>query len=147
METYAENRKARFDYEILDTYEAGVELRGFEVKAIKTGKANLTGAYVLIRNEQPFLINCDIPPYQPTNTPPDYNPTRQRRLLLNKKEVKELMGKTKESNLTIIPLKLYNKGGKIKLEIGLGRGRKKSDKRETIKQREWQRLRRKIETR
>lgn len=136
MEIYAENKKARFDYEILDTYEAGVELRGFEVKAIKTGKANLSGAYVLIRNGQALLTNADIPPYQSLNTPEGYDPKRTRRLLLNKKEIAELIGKTKESNLTIVPLKLYNKGGKIKLEIDLARGRKKWDKREVIRKRE-----------
>lgn len=147
MEIYAENRKARFDYEILNTYEAGLELKGFEVKTIKTGRANLTGSYVLIRNEQAWLINCDIPPYQPVNTPPDYDSKRSRRLLLNKSEIRELLGKSHEANLTIVPLKLYNKAGKVKLEIGLGRGKKKADKRETIKKREWQRLRRNIETR
>lgn len=147
MEIIAENRKARFDYEILGTYEAGIELKGFEVKAIKTGRVNLTGSYVLIRNEQAWLINCDIPPYQPANTPADYDSMRTRRLLLNKSEINELIGKIHAGGLTIVPLKLYNKDGKVKLEIGLGRGKKQADKREAIKQREWSRLRRNIETR
>ena len=147
MGVFAENRKAYFDYEILETYEAGIELKGFEVKAIKSGKVNLTGSYVLIKNEEAWLINADVPPYQVKNIPTSYNPQRNRRLLLNKSEIKELLGKTQQANLTIVPLKLYNKNGLIKLEIGLGRGKKKADKRETIKKREWSRLRLQIETR
>lgn len=135
MTQLSENKKAFFNYEILDKYEAGIELKGFEVKAAKTGRVNLTGSYVLIKNNQAWLINADIPPYQPANTPISYDPKRTRRLLLHVIEIKELIGKAKEKNLTIVPLKLYNKNGKVKLEIGLGRGRKKSDKRELIKKR------------
>ena len=136
MENITINKKAYFDYEILDTYEAGIELMGNEVKSIKTGHVGLTGAYVLIRNNEAYLLNADIPPYQPKNTSADYDPQRTRRLLLRKEEIKELVGKTHEKGLTLVPLKLYNKGRRIKLEIGLARGKKKSDKRETIRKRE-----------
>ena len=141
------NKKAYFDYEILETYEAGIELKGFEVKAIKTGHMNLAGSFVVLKNNQAWLINADIPPYQPKNTPPDYDSKRTRRLLLKTEEIKQLIGKTNEKGLTLVPLKVYNKRKRVKIEIGLGRGKKKSDKRETIKKREWQRLRRNIETR
>ncbi|MEK9183931.1 MAG: SsrA-binding protein SmpB [Patescibacteria group bacterium] len=147
MDTNITNKKAYFNYEILETYEAGIELKGFEVKAIKTGKASIVGSFVIVKNNEAWLLNADIPPYQPANTPPDYDPKRTRRLLLKKEEIKELIGKTHENGLTIVPLKLYNKNGKIKIEIGIGRGKKKTDKRETIKKREWSRLRRNIETR
>lgn len=134
----AENKRAYFDYEILEKYEAGIELAGHEVKSVKTGKINLSGAYVIIRNNEVWLINADIPPYQPKNTPEGYNPKRTRRLLLTKKEIRELIGKTNQKTLTLLPLKAYTKGRKnlIKLEIGLGKSRKKSDKRELIKKRD-----------
>jgi len=134
------NKRAYFDYEILETYEAGVELFGFEVKAIKTGKINLAGAYVIIRNNQTWLLNADIPPYQPVNAPSDYDSKRTRRLLLKKKEIKNLIGHTHEKGLTLMPLKVYTtKRGKIKIEIGLAKSRKKADKREVIKKREIER--------
>ena len=147
MEAIATNKKAYFDYEILEIYEAGIELRGFEVKAIKTGHANLTGAYVVIRENQAWLVNANVPPYQPANTPPDYDQKRTRRLLLRHNEISELIGHAQEKKLTIVPLKVYIKNRLIKIQIGLARGKKKSDKREAIKQREWSRLRRNIETR
>ena len=134
----SENRKAYFDYEILETYEAGVVLTGQEVKSIKSGRANLTGSYVLIKPEGAILLNAQIPPFQPKNLPDGYDPLRTRQLLLNKKEINYLFGKTKEG-LTIIPLSIYNKGRRIKLSIGLARHKKAKDKRETIKKREFQR--------
>ncbi len=132
------NKRAYFDYEILKAYEAGIELFGFEVKAIKNGRMNLAGSYVVIRNEQAWLLNADIPPYQPENAPSDYDSKRTRRLLLKKEEIKELIGKTREKGLTLVPLKVYTKGRKnlIKIEIGIGKSRKKQDKREVIKKRE-----------
>lgn len=139
MKTITTNKKAYFDYEILETYEAGIELLGYEVKSIKTGHINLTGAYVLIRNHEAYLLNADVPPYQPKNTPVDYDPQRTRRLLLRREEIKELIGRTHQKGLTIVPLKAYNKGRRLKIEIGLARGKKKSDKREMIKKREAQR--------
>ena len=135
MKLLSENRKARFDYEILETYETGVVLTGQEVKSIKTGRANLTGSFVVAKPEGAILLNCQIPPYQPKNTPADYKPDRTRQLLLNKKELNYLFGKTKEG-LTIVPLSIYNKGRRIKLSIGLARHKKKQDKRESIKKRE-----------
>lgn len=134
------NKRAYFDYEILKAYEAGIELFGFEVKAIKNGRMNLAGSYVVIRNEQAWLLNADIPPYQPENAPSDYDSKRTRRLLLKKEEIKELIGKTREKGLTLVPLKVYTKDRKnlIKIEIGIGKSRKKQDKREVIKKREIQ---------
>ena len=139
MKYLAENRKAFFDYEILATYEAGLVLTGQEVKSIKSGKANLAGSFAIIRPAGAFLLNAQIPPYQPKNTSSDYDPTRTRQLLLNKKELSELTGKANEGGLTIIPLSLYNKGRRIKISIGLARHKQKHDKRETIRKRETQR--------
>jgi SsrA-binding protein len=133
------NKRAYFDYQILETYEAGVELRGFEVKAIKTGRANLAGSYVIIRDNQAWLLNADIPPYQPENTPPDYDSKRTRRLLLKKSEIGNLIGRVQEKGLTLVPLKVYTKNRKIKIEIGLAKSKKKMDKRELIKKRDIER--------
>lgn len=133
------NKRAYFDYQILETYEAGVELKGFEVKAVKTGRLNLAGSYAIIKNSQLWLLNADIPPYQPKNTPLDYDSKRTRRLLLKKSEIKNLIGQTKQKGLTLIPLKVYTKNHRIKIEIGLAKSRKKFDKRELIKKREAQR--------
>ncbi len=138
------NKRAYFDYRILETYEAGIELKGFEVKAVKTGRINLAGSYVIIRNNQAWILNADIPPYQPKNTPADYETKRTRRLLLKKSEIKNLIGRTQEKGLTLVPLKVYTKNGKIKIEIGLAKSRRKPDKRELIKKREAEREMRKI---
>lgn len=137
----ATNKRAYFDYEILKTYEAGIELFGNETKSIKNGRINLSGSYILIRNNQAWLINAGISPYQPKNAPSDYDSKRTRRLLLKKEEIKELIGKTREKGLTLVPLKVYTKGRKnlIKIEIGIGKSRKKQDKREVIKKREVER--------
>ncbi|HDH31184.1 MAG TPA: SsrA-binding protein SmpB, partial [Candidatus Wolfebacteria bacterium] len=130
------NKRAYFDYQILETLEAGIELKGFEVKSIKTGRINLAGSYVIIRDNQAWLLNTDIPPYQPKNTPEDYDSKRTRRLLLQKSEIKNLVGRIQEKGLTLMPLKVYTKHHKIKIEIGLARSRKKRDKRELIKKRD-----------
>ena len=130
------NKRAYFDYQILETIEAGVELKGFEVKAIKTGRINLAGSYVVIRNNEAWLINADIPAYQPKNAPIDYDSKRTRRLLLKKSEIKNLIGSIAKKGLTLMPLKVYTKNRKVKIEIGLGKSRKKKDKRELIKKRE-----------
>ncbi|NCN52952.1 SsrA-binding protein SmpB [Candidatus Wolfebacteria bacterium] len=132
----AENRKSRFEYDILEKYEAGIILTGQEVKSVKLGRANISSSFVLIKPKGAFLLNTDIPPYQAKNSPTDYNPSRTRKLLLNNDEIKYLRGKTKEGNLTIMPLTMYNKGRRIKMELGLGRHKKKYDKREAIKKRE-----------
>lgn len=141
MSIITQNKKAYFNYQIIETLEVGVELKGFEVKAIKTGRINLAGSYVVIRNNQAWLLNADVPAYQPKNAPLDYDPKRTRRLLLKKSEIKNLIGRTQEKGLTLLPLKVYTKGktGRIKIEIGLGKSRKKADKRELIKKREVER--------
>lgn len=136
MSDLSVNRRAHFDYEILATYEAGISLFGFEVKAVKTGHINLTGSYAVIRDGEAWLLNAMIPAHQPKNAPADYDPQRTRRLLLHKSEIKELIGATSERGLTIVPLKVYTKNNLVKMLLGLGRHKKKSDKRESIKRRE-----------
>lgn len=136
MTIFAENRKAHFDYEILEKFEAGLILTGAEVKSIKNGRMNLAGSYVNFHNGEPYLIGASIAPYQPKNQPPDYDLSRSRKLLLNKKEIDYLLGKTKQKSLTLVPLKVYNKGRRVKIEIGLARGKKQYDKRTAILKRE-----------
>ena len=136
MSNYAENRKARFDYEILEKYETGIELLGTEVKSIRGGKMSLEGAFVIVRGGEAYLINSNIPPYQAKNAPKDYDPLRNRKLLLTKKELAELAGSEKNKSLTIVPISVYNKNRKIKVAIALVKGKKKFDKRETIKKRD-----------
>lgn len=136
MSDYASNPKAGFNYQILDTIEAGIVLEGHEVKAIRTGKAMIRGSYVKILNNELYLIGATIAPYQIANTPDNYDPQRSRKLLLSKKEISELTGTSKAERTTLIPLKFYDKKGKIKLLIGIARGKKKHDKRETIKKRD-----------
>ena len=135
----AKNRTARFDYEILEKYEAGISLRGFEVKSMKSGKVNLSGSYAVIRGGEVWLLGMDIQPYQPKNTPSDYDPGQTRKLLLTEHEIKNLSGKIKESSLTLVPLRAYIKGRFIKIELGLGKSKKKRDKREAIKKRDVER--------
>ncbi len=148
MVSYAENRKARFEYENLEKYEAGIELLGTEVKAVRSGRMSLEGAFVIIRGGEAYLINANIPPYQPKNSPKDYDPLRNRKILLTKKEIAELAQNEKNKSLTIVPISVYNKGKKIKLAIALVKGKKKHDKRETIKKRETDRdIRRELKDR
>jgi SsrA-binding protein len=139
MAHYAENRKVHFNYEILQKYETGIELLGTEVKSIREGKMSLDGAFVIVRGGEAYLINANIPPYQIKNAPTDYDPIRNRKLLLIKKEIAELAGSEKNKSLTIVPISVYNKNRKIKLEIALVKGKKKYDKRQTIKKRETER--------
>ena len=139
MSDLSTNKRATFDYEILEYFEAGIELVGFEVKAIRAKHLNLAGSYVIIRGDEAYLINADLPPYQPMNTPEGYDSKRNRRLLLSHEEIKMLVGRVKESHLTIIPINCYTKGRFIKLKIGLGRPKNKRDKRETIKKRDTER--------
>ncbi len=136
MANYAENRKARFNYEILEKYEAGIELLGGEVKSVRGGQMSLEGSFAIVRGGECFLINSSIPPYQPKNTAKDYDPLRNRKLLLTKKEIAELAGSEKNKSLTIVPISVYNKNRKIKVEIALVKGKKKFDKRETLKKRD-----------
>jgi SsrA-binding protein len=134
----AENRRARFDYDVLETYEAGIELVGQEVKSAKLGRLNLAGSHALVRGGEAWLLNAQIPAYQPKNAPKDYDPARTRRLLLKREEIKELQGKLtsqRAAGTSLIPLRAYLKKGYIKIELGLGRSRKKSDKRDLLKKR------------
>lgn len=134
MTTLITNRKATFNHEILETLDAGVELLGFEVKALRGNRGSLESAYVTVRGDEAFLMSASIPAYQPKNTPTDYDPERNRRLLLTKKEIASLAGNAK--GLTIVPLSVYNVGRKIKVKLAIVRGKKHFDKRETIKSRE-----------
>lgn len=134
-----QNKKAYFNYEILEKIEAGIELQGFEVKSLKKGQGSLEGSHITVRGGEAFVIGMNIPPYQPANTPKDYDPVRNRRLLLTKKELRDLAGAEGQKGLTIVPLSVYNKGRKLKLEIAIVRGKKKYDKRETIKKRDTER--------
>lgn len=130
------SKKAHFNYEILEKYEAGIELFGFEVKSLRLKRGSLEGAFVTINNSEAFLMGAQIPPYQSSNTPKDYNERRPRKLLLRKKELGSLVGRAETKGLTLIPISWYNKGTKIKIEIAVARGKKKHDKRADIKKRE-----------
>lgn len=130
------NKKASFDYELLDRFEAGAELFGFEVKAVRLGKGSLEGARVIVRGNEAFLVGATINPYQGANTPKGYDPERARKLLLHTKEIAELAGAESQKGLTIVPIKWYNKNRLVKLSLAIARGKKKADKREIIKKRE-----------
>ena len=136
MSNFAENRKAYFNYEIIDKITAGIELLGIEVKAIKAGQISLDGSYVIIRGGEAFLIGSNITPLQPKNIPVGYDPRRNRKLLLTKKELKKLAGIESKKGLTILALSVYNINHKLKVELGVGSGKKNKDKRESIKKRE-----------
>ena len=136
MSTYIQNRKARFDFEILDTFEAGLVLHGFEAKGIRAGKGKLEGSFVIIRGGEAFLVNANVAPFQPANTPKSYDSERARKLLLSKKQLATIDRETTTAHLTAVPLRLYNARGKIKLEFALARGKKKQDKRESMKDRD-----------
>lgn len=136
MAVYIDNRKAHFNYKIEESFEAGIELAGFEVKSIKKGQGNINSAFCVIRGGEAFILNMNIPPYQPHNTAPGYVPDRTRRLLLSKKEIKKLGNKDDIKGLTLVPTSLYSKGPYIKVSIAVARGKKVFDKRETIKGRD-----------
>jgi len=139
MSAYIQNKKATFNYEILERFEAGITLAGYEVKAIRNGMGSLLGAFVIIHGNEAFLVKATITPYQAPNTPKGYNPERVRKLLLNHKEISRLQKELNTAGLTLVPIKLYNAKSKIKLEIALVRGKKKADKRESIKERDTKR--------
>lgn len=133
------NQKATFNYDLVEKYEAGLELLGFEVKALKAGKASIVGARIALRQGEAYLLGATLYPYQTNNLPASYDQHREIKLLLTKKELGQLAGVANERGLTIVPLSVYNKGGKVKLTIAVARGRKKYDKREAIKKRETKR--------
>ena len=134
----ASNRRARFDYEILDTFEAGIELRGPEVKSLRAGKVSLNEAYAVLRGGEAFLVNAHINPYEQAGRE-NADPRRERRLLLHKREILRLQGQVAERGRTLVPLALYFRRGRAKVELALARGKKRFDKRETIQRREQER--------
>lgn len=148
MANLVENKKARLNYEILETFEAGLELLGFEVKSLRNQHGKLDGAHVVVRGGEAYVVGMTIPPYQPSNTPAGYEPDRSRRLLLTKKELSELAKMESQKGLTIVPLSVYNKGRHLKLSVAVARGRKKYDKREVLKKRDTEReMRRTLKSR
>ncbi|KKQ27032.1 MAG: SsrA-binding protein [Candidatus Magasanikbacteria bacterium GW2011_GWC2_37_14] len=136
MTPYAVNKKAQFDYELLEKYEAGLVLSGAEVKSIRNGHISLKGSFVNFYNNQAFLVNAHVAKYKFASNQKNYEPEHNRQLLLKDKEINYLRGKLQVVGLTIVPISLYNKGRHIKLEIAVARGKKKYDKRESIKKRE-----------
>jgi SsrA-binding protein len=135
----SDNRQARHLYEILETYEAGIQLTGTEVKSIRAGKVNLRDGYALIRNGEAWLINVHISPYEASGEYFNHDPRRTRKLLLNRREINKLIGQVEQKGLTLVPLKIYFKGSYIKVAIGLAKGKKLHDKREDLKRRQDQR--------
>jgi len=135
MKIIAQNRKAFHDYSIEETVEAGIVLLGTEVKSLREGKANLKDSYVLIKDSEALLLNCHISPYTHGNIM-NHDPSRTRKLLLHKKEIERLQGKALQKGFSLVPLKIYFKGSRAKVEIGLAKGKKMYEKRETIKKRE-----------
>ena len=139
MSTLAENKKALFDYEILEKFEAGLALTGQEVKSAKAGQIALKGSYVTFHNGKAYVLNMHITKYKPAGPLPDYDPTRTRELLLHKKEIAYLQAKSMEKGLTIVPLSVYTKQRLLKIEVAIARGKKTFDKREVSKKRELKR--------
>jgi SsrA-binding protein len=134
-----EHKKARFDYEILEEYEAGIELLGLEVKSLRAGQAKLEGSHVVVRGGEAYIVGMVVSPYQPANTPVEYDPNRTRKLLLTKKEIADLAAAEGQKGLTIVPISVYNKAGKLKVRVAVARGKKKFDKRATLKKRDTER--------
>jgi len=134
----ATNRKARHEFEILETFEAGLVLRGTEVKSLREGQITFKDSYVAVQNGEAWLIGCHVSPYH-HGSDANHDPERRRKLLLHRRELQRLLGKTAERGLTIVPLRLYFKEGRAKLEVGLARGRKLHDKRAVLRERETRR--------
>lgn len=145
---YQRNKKASFDYHLLGTYECGIELTGIETKSIRTGRARLEGAHVIARGGEAYVVGMTIDPYQPGNTPEQYDPLRTRKLLIHSKEYHEIETAESKKGLTVVPIALYNKGTKIKLSVAIAQGKKAFDKRESIKKRDTDReIRRELKAR
>jgi SsrA-binding protein len=132
----ADNRQARYLYEILETYETGIELQGTEVKAIRAGKVNLRDGYALIRKGEVWLLNAHISPHSTASQFFNHDPRRNRKLLLHREEIRKLIGQVEQKGLTLVPLKMYLKRGRVKVSLALVRGKKLHDKREDLKQRQ-----------
>ncbi|EKD32759.1 MAG: SsrA RNA (tmRNA)-binding protein [uncultured bacterium] len=136
MSTLAINKRAKFDYEFLETFEGGLVLTGAEVKSAKQGHVQLKGAFVTIKNQELWLRSAHITAYKPAGAKIDYDPTRERKILVRRREAVRLIGKAKERGLTLIPIRLYTKGNLVKIEFALARGKRQYEKREAIKKRE-----------
>ncbi|MBA2687517.1 MAG: SsrA-binding protein SmpB [Gemmatimonadaceae bacterium] len=134
-ESIAKNRRARFDYAILDTWEAGIVLTGSEVKSLRDGKANISDAYAILKDGEVYLLNLHVSPYEKASFF-NHEPTRTRKLLLHKKEIKKMIGSVERQGLTLIPLELYFKRGRAKVAIALGKGKQMHDKRQDLKRKD-----------
>ena len=135
----AENRRARHHYTVEDDFEAGLVLEGWEVKAMRSGRAQLAESHVVVRRGELFLLNCHVSPLSSSSTHVEPRPTRTRKLLLHGAQIRRLIGKVREAGLTLVPLDLHLSRGNVKLRVALARGKKRHDKRESIKRREWDR--------
>lgn len=136
MAVFAVNKRAKFDYDILDEYEAGISLLGHEVKSVRQGHIHLKSAYVTVKNNEVFLMKCHISPYKKAGNLDNYDPDRSRKLLLHKRQIKGLIGKLEQKGLTLIPLKVYTANNRIKVKFAVAKGKKKYDKRQAIKERD-----------
>lgn len=134
-----EHKKARLDYEVLNEFEAGLQLLGHEVKSLRARHGKLEGSHIVVRGGEAYVVGMSIPPYQAANTPKEYEPERTRKLLIHKKEMAQLSDAEGQKGLTIVPLAVYNKGSKIKVRIAIARGRKQYDKRDVLKARDTKR--------
>ena len=139
MSPIAENRRARYEYHIEERYEAGLVLEGWEVKAIRAGQVQLTDGYVLIREGELYLIGCRIDPLRAASTHVHPQADRTRKLLMHRDEIRRLIGKVEQRGFTLVPLNLHYKGGRVKVEVALARGKAQHDKRETERKRDWER--------
>jgi len=136
MSVLAVNKRAGFDYDISEKFEAGLVLRGYEVKSVKTGHISLKGSFVTVRGDELYLTNANIPLYKHAGAVANYDPTQPRKLMLHRAEIARLIGKSRVEGLTLVPIRVYTKRGLLKLEFGIGKGRKKVDKRQVISKRE-----------
>ena len=139
-----QNKKAFHDYFIEERYEAGIALEGWEVKAIRDGRVQIKESYVIVKNGEVFLLGCHITPLPTASTHVHPDPTRTRKLLLRSDEIRKLIGATERAGYTMVPIDLHYKGGRVKLEIGLAKGKKQYDKRDTEKKREWERTKQRL---
>ena len=139
-----QNKKAFHDYFIEEKYETGMVLEGWEVKAIRDGRVQLKEAYVIIRNGELYLIGCHISPLKTASTHINPDPVRTRKLLLHAEEIERLIGKVERAGYTLVPIDMHYKAGRIKLEVGLAKGKKQHDKRESEKQKEWERTKQRL---
>lgn len=139
MKPLADNKRARFDYNILETVEGGLKLLGTEVKSVKAGNISLRGSFIVFKGEEAYLTNAKIPSWQPANTPKDYDPTRSRKVLLRKDQIKHLLGNKQTLGLTFIPIRVYTKRSHVKILIGLARGKRKYQKKQKKKEQDIQR--------